>query len=119
MLEVYLHSSIRVHGVALNYLSASRILPLPVLPPTRFNRPVRFILVDFITLTIFGEGCRLLSASLGMFLHGYLPLFRSRYFPQCHVLKHSSFTFFPQGERQCTERQEHFTSVYFNLYVFE
>jgi hypothetical protein len=28
-----------------------------------------------ITLTIFGEGCKLLSASLGIFLHGSSPLF--------------------------------------------
>jgi hypothetical protein len=41
-----------------------------------------------------------------------LPLLRFRSSPQCHVLKHFSFTFFPQGERQCS------TSVQNKRYIF-
>jgi hypothetical protein len=57
MVEIYLHSLIRFHGVVLDYLSAGRALSLTELCMHFSSLPFTAILIslDFIILIIFGE----------------------------------------------------------------
>jgi hypothetical protein len=65
----------------------------------RATCPVHFILLDMLTLIIFGEHYKSLTFSLFNFLRPSI-YFRPKYSSQVPVLKQPQFMLFAEGERQ-------------------
>jgi len=91
-----------------------------LLSPVRATCPTHPVLLNFITRTTLCEEYKLLSSSLGSFLHSLLPRPSwAKYSPRHPTLKHTQPKFLPQCERPSftpiRNNRQYYISVYLNF----
>jgi hypothetical protein len=101
----------------------TKILYAPLPFPLRATCPAHFILIDLITVVIFGEEYRSLSSSLCSLLHSSVTSsLLGPHLPQDPTLERPQPMFLPQCERPnftpIPNNRQNYSSVYFNIYIF-